>query len=118
MVDRTRDRGRSEPIVDVDDGHSGGAAVEHPEQGCETSETSTIPDTRGYCDNWGADEPPDHTRECALHPGNGDDDLCTVETLPFDQYPMETSDANVIDRLDIVAEEFGTDPGFLGHREV
>ena len=118
VVDRTCHRGGPEPIVDVDDGHTGSAAIEHPEQGRETSETGAIPDTRWHRDNRGTDESPDHARECTLHPGNRDDHLRVVETLLLGQQPMEASDADIMERLDMVTKELGTDPGFLGDREI
>src|SRR5688500_2559935 len=55
--------GRPEPVVDVDDGNSGGATVEHGKQRGDSAEAGAVADARRNRDHRGGYESSDDRRE-------------------------------------------------------
>src|SRR2546428_4819362 len=74
MIDATGSRGSPESVVDIDNGDTRRAGVEHREQGRQAAERGAVPHARGHGDDRHLHETPDHARQGALHTRDPHDD--------------------------------------------
>ena len=75
MVDEAGHGGRSEPVVDIDDGDSRDAAVQHCQKSRQAAEARSVAHTRRDRDDGNAHEASDDTGQCTLHSGDHNNDV-------------------------------------------
>lgn len=108
----------AEAIVDIDDGDSGAAGVEHAEESGYAAEAGAVTNARGDGDNGLVDEARDHAGEGALHACGDDEDAGGAEEGGVGQEAVEAGDADIIEAIDGKTEATHGDRGLLGHGEV
>jgi hypothetical protein len=114
MIDRAGHRRRAEPVVNVDDGDSAGAAVQHGEQGSDAAETRAVADARRHGNDRRAHQPANHAWQRAFHAGDHDDHARRLKAMALGKKTMKTGDADVVQPIHGVAHDFGRDGRFLG----
>lgn len=108
----------AEAIVDVGDGDSAAARIEHSQQGGETAEVGTVADAGGDGDDGTADEAGDDAGEGTFHAGDDDQHIGIAKEIHMSKQAMEAGDTDVEQALDCMAHELGGNGGFLGHWQV
>ena len=41
-----------------------------------------------------------------------------VDPLPLGEQAVQSGDSDVVERIDLIAEQFGADPGLFRHRKI
>ena len=118
MIDHAGDAPCTKPVVDIHDGDTVGAGVEHAQQRRNAAEAGAVADTRRHGDHRHVHHAGDDAWQRPLHPRDDDDDAGVLEAAALAQDPMNAGDADVVQPLDVVAHQVGGDRGLLGDADV
>src|SRR5262245_39475284 len=67
-----------EPSIDVHDRHICGAAVEHPQERCDATQSGTVADASRNGDYGTSDMPADDARKCSFHSSDDNDGIAVA----------------------------------------
>src|ERR671922_2424657 len=89
----------SEAIIDVDRGDARGTAIEHREQGSDSSEARAVADASGHRDDRLVDEATDDAGERPLHPRHNNQHPCLKELFTLIEKAMDACDPHIVETL-------------------
>ena len=118
MVDPAGEEARAEPVVDVDYTHAAGAGVEHAQKRRQAAKVGPVAHAGGHGDHRAVHETSQHTGQCPLHPGDGDQYAGLHDLREPRLQPVQPGHAHIVDPLDLVAQRLGGQRGLLGHGDV
>src|SRR4029078_6750786 len=108
----------AEAIIDVYDGDTRGATIQHREQRGDALKRCAISHTRRNGDDRAANEPADPRRQRAVHSRDHDHHRGRRELVEFREDTMDPGDADVCDAYHAIAEGVECDPGLFRHGQV
>ena len=107
--------GRSEPVVDIDDGNPRGTGVQHAEKCGDPLEVSAIANGGRHGDEGGADESPQNAGQGGLHSSHDHKGVVLAEGIQVGNRAMKAGDPDIIESRRLVSQKLKSDPYFLGH---
>ena len=108
----------AEAVVDVHDGHAAAATVEHAQQRRHASKTRPVAHARRHGDHRPTHQTGDHAGQRALHPGDGDDDICLAHGGHAREQPVQPGHADIVHAHDLVAHEICRESRLVGDRQI
>ena len=89
-----------------------------PSSAATPAEGRAVADAGGHGDDGRGDESADDAGQCAFHAGADDGHFAALQRFVMGEQAMQAGDADIEEALDGRAEEFGSDGGFFGDREI
>jgi hypothetical protein len=109
---------RSESIVDVHDGDSAAAAIQHPKKRTKPREACPVADARRDGNDRLVDEPGHHPGKGSLHARRNDQHSARPDPARLSKQPVKAGYSNVNNPLDAPAKAFESDGSLLRNRQV
>lgn len=110
--------GSAETVVDVDDGYSGRAGVEHGQQSREPAEGCAVSHRGRHRHQGHARESADHAGQRTLHAGHHHQRIRLIEVFADGQQSVQPGHAHIADRVDLGAEHPSGRGGFRGDGQI
>ena len=118
LVDEGSEVTRPKAVVNVDHADTGGAAIEHGEEGSQPAEAGTVAHAGGNGDYRRRHQSTDDAGEGAFHASDRHYDLRLVQSWEVVEQAMQPGDAHIVDSIDCVAHQLGNERCLLSHWEV
>ena len=96
VVDEARLIAGPKAVVNVYDGGTARARVEHGEKCRDAAERGAVSYARRACDHGAGREPAHHARECSLHASHGYDDRGALDVPCMREQPVDARYACVV----------------------
>lgn len=118
MIDRACHRRRAEPVVDIDDRDTGGAAVQHSKESGNSTKACSVPNTRWHRHNRDINKTGDDAGEGSFHAGHDNHDMRSVEARLLGEQSMQSRHSDIVEPVNAVPHDLCRDDRLLGDRQV